>query len=202
MSVARFFRYLLGAVIAAILLAVVLPFVGIPSSHFLPPYIVWSKSQKEPGSVTRGTITDKYYDVTENPFNVGGKQYFVDYQFRAKAPATTGTTVAGKWQIFKGTVKVDAGGYNAVSVNVDQTTANNAKAKTILPAFPGQPVRVQYEITYPDVNGILAPEGLSGRSIGAGSNTLSGWLIWLGAALVLGYFVMLLLERFSNTENL
>ncbi len=196
MSVARLFRYLAGVVIAVILLALVLPLVGVPRSHYLPPGWVYAKAE----GVTRGYITGKEYDVTNNPFDVGGKMWFINYQFRAKSPGPHGEPGLGSPQVYYGRVRVDHDAYHQVAVGEDTNAADSAVAQTVIPAAPDQTVRVRYETSYPEINGIDATWG--SRNIGAGSNNLSGWILWSVAALVLGYFVMLLIERFSNTENI
>ena len=196
MSPARIFRYILGVIVGAILLAILLPFFGVPRSHYLPPAWVYPKAQ----GVTRGYITGKFYDVTNNPFNVGGKQWHVNYQFRAKALGPRGEPGLGQPQVYYGTILVDNSTYDKVALGEDKNTADKAIPGTLIPAAPGQAVRVRYEKTYPDINGIEAPWG--SRSVGPGSNNLSGWIIWSIVALILGYFIMLLFERFSHTENI
>lgn len=195
MSATRVIRYVLGVICGALTLAFVLPFVGIPSSHFLPPSHVWQKAQ----GVARGFLTSKYYDVTQNPFHVGDRQYFVNYEFYAPAPLPGGLPGTGKPVPYYGTVRLhDEGVYKHVAI-VHGTDLDDVKAKVKVPTYP-IPIRVRYEKTYPDINGIDAPWG--GRSIGAGSNTLSGWLLWVLAAFVVGYFYMLLFERFGAKENI
>ena len=44
MSLNRVLRYLGGLVIATILLAIILPLAGIPSSKFLPPNVAYAKA--------------------------------------------------------------------------------------------------------------------------------------------------------------
>lgn len=195
MSVTRVIRYVLGVICGALFLGFVLPYVGIPSSHFLPPDHVWQRAQ----GVTRGTLTSKYYDVTQDPFNVGDLQFFVNYQYYAPAPLASGAAKVGKPQLYTGTVRLkDKNTYDHVATP-PEVKAGDAKAKEQVVVFP-LPVRVRYEKTYPDISGIDAPWG--GRSIGAGSNILSGWLLWVLAAFVVGYFFMLLFERFGAKENL
>lgn len=198
MSTARVIRFILGTIIAAILLLIVLPFVGVPTSHILPPAMVWKKAQ----GVTRGVITAKYYDVTGNPFDVGGREYFVEYRFVAKAPPASGAVSVGKLQTYNGIVRVDQPAYQEVKVTADPQALNTANAKVELPAVPGQILRVQYEVTYPYINGIIAPADFAGRNIGEGSNNFSGWIIWVFVALFVGYLTMMLLEQFSSKENI
>ena len=198
MSVARVVRFLIGTVIAAILLVIVLPYVGVPRSHILPPAMVWQKAQ----GVTRGVVTAKYYDVTGNPFNVGGKEYFVKYQFVAKAPPASGAVIIGKPQVYSGIIRVDQPAYDEIKVTADQQTLNNVHQQTDIPAVPGQIFRVQYEVTYPYINGVIAPAEFTGRNIGEGSNNSSGWILWIVVALFVGYLTMMLLEQFGSKENI
>lgn len=198
MSTARIVRYILGVILAAIVLAIALPFFGVPASHYLPPAWVYQRAQ----GVTRGYIRSKYYDITNNPFNVGGQQYFVNYQFRAKSPGPKGEPDAGPPQVYSGVIHLSDANksiYDNLPLTIDKNTADKALPKAVLPTYP-IPVRVRYEKTYPAINGIEAPWG--GRNIGAGSNSLSGWIIWSIVTLILGYLFMMLFERFSNTENL
>lgn len=195
MSVRRVVRYIFGVLIAGILLGIGLPFVGVPSSHFLPPPHVWDKAEGK----ARGVLTGKYYDITGNPFDVGAHLYFVNYQFMARAPLAAGAMKAGKPQTYTGTVRLrDKAVYESIGTPAD-VKAGDAPAKQVVPVNR-IPVRVRYEKTYPDISGI--DEAWGGRSIGAGSNLLSGWLIWVFATLVLGWFMMVLLERFGAKENI
>lgn len=202
MSSARIIRYLIGVVISAILLAIILPFVGVPSSQFLPPAHVWSQAQ----GYARGTVVDKYYDVTNDPFNVGGRLYFVDYQFKANTPVPTAQAEVGKPMAYTGTCLVDSPSFDLILK--PKTDNGTYKATDKQPVMPGQFVRVRYETTYPYINGVTAlyqngnwlPMG--GRNIGAGSNNLSGWIIWILVALALGYVFMMLLEKFAARENI
>lgn len=195
MSVTRVIRFILGVICGALFLGFVLPFVGIPSSHFLPPSHVWQKAQK----VTWGRLTSKYYDVTQDPFHVGDLQYFVNYQYYAPAPLSSGVAKVGKPQLYNGTVRLkDKGTYNYIATPPG-VKADDVKAKVIIPVLP-LPIHVRYEKTYPDISGIDEPWG--GRNIGQGSNTLSGWLLWVLAAFAVGYLFMLLFERFGAKENL
>lgn len=195
MSVTRVIRYILGVICGALTLVFVLPFLGIPRSHFLPPNHVWQKADK----VTRGVATGKYYDVTQNPFHVGDQQFFLNYQFYAPAPIAGSTITYGKPQLYKGTIRLPNKSDYSPIATPRGVNADTFKAKVVVPIIPF-PVRVRYEKTYPDINGIVAVWG--GRNIGAGSNILSGWLLWVLAAFVVGYFYMLLFERFSAKENI
>lgn len=198
MSPARIFRYILGVIVGAILLAILLPFFGVPRSHYLPPAWVYPKAQ----GTTRGVIIAKYYDVTNNPFNVGGLQYFVKYAFRAKSPGPKGEPGIGPVQTYYGIVRIRSANksvYDGLPLKIDKYKADQTVAKVDIPTYP-VPVPILYEKTYPYISGINTPWG--GRNIAAGSNNLSGWIIWSIVALILGYFMMLLFERFSHTENI
>ena len=41
-----------------------------------------------------------------------------------------------------------------------------------------------------------------GRSIGPGSNILSGWILWVLLTLLLGWLTMMIFERFGAQENI
>jgi hypothetical protein len=174
-------RYLAGLLLATILLLLVLPLVGITQAKMLPPPLVYAKAEGK----TQGRITGKEVSPTANPFHVGDHVYLVSYKFAAPAPPARGQTKPGAVQGYAGTVRVlDEGAYNA------------AQPGGYLPA-------IRYEKTYPEVNGVLAPEFLAGRSVGVGSNILSGWLLFLLLDLAVAYAIMVtVLERFGRQENI
>lgn len=204
MSIARVLRFVIGAVVAAILLAIVLPFIGIPSSRFLPPAHVWDVAK----GLTRGVIADKFYTETNNPFNVGAHIYHVDYAFNAKAPVSNGQAPAAKSTLYYGEVTLSKEEYDAVLLPKGSTVADKAKSGEKVPVVPSQAVRVKYETTVPEINGTQALlvngswVAWGGRSTLGAANMLSGWLIWVIVALALGYGIMLLLERFGGRENI
>lgn len=203
MSIARVIRFLVGVLLAAILLAIVLPFVGVPSSRFLPPAHVWSVAK----GYTRGEVTDKFYTETANPFNVGTHVFHVDYAFNAKAPQSLGQAPTAKMTLYYGQVIVTQDEFNAVQVPKD-STSDKAKGGEKVAVAPGQSVRVKYEPSAPEVNGtqalLVSGNWLAwgGRSTTGAANILSGWLVWVLAALAGGYGIMLVLERFSGRENI
>lgn len=203
MSAARILRFLVGVLIAAVLLAIVLPVVGVPSSRFLPPAHVWNVAK----GYTRGEITDKFYTESGNPFTVGAHAYHVDYAFNAKPPA--GAQAGGKQApVVYGQVVVDKNEYDAVQMHKGDTTASNAKSNDKIPVVPGQNVRVKYEVSAPDINGVEALlvnsqwVAWGGRSTVGAAATFGGWLVWVVVALALGYGIMLVLERFGGRENI
>ena len=197
MSFQAVLRFFLGTILAGILLAIILPFVGVPSSHYLPPAWVYNKAQ----GVTKGHITGKYYDNTNNPFKVGDLQYFLNYTFKAAAPA--GAAAAGPKQDYTGTIRVDQGTYDQTGPPVPQGSQAPA-AKQVIPE-PAYLVHIKYEPTDPDINGVTDSWALTyenGRSIGAGSNTVGGWMVWIVVAVFLGYFMAMLLGRFMAREEI
>jgi len=197
----RVVRYIIGLIVAVLLLFFGLPLMHIPPSHFLPPAYVWDKAN----AYARGVVTSKYYDVTNDPFQVGKKEYHLNYQFRAKMPATFGAVNPGAMQTFYGTSNVDESYFDSQSLKgpVDfEHVRGGYGANELQPVPPGFTVAVKYEVTYPDINGIVKPVVLTGRNIGAGSNNVSGWLIYVLLALGLAYVFMMLFERFSSKENI
>lgn len=204
MSAARIIRYVIGVIVAAILLAIVLPVVGVPSSRFLPPAHVWDVAK----GYTRGEITDKFYTTTNNPFNVGDHIYHVEYAFNGKAPQSTGQAPTNKMTLYNGQVTVNKNEYDAVLLPKGSTQADKAKSNEKIPVVPGQNVRVKYEPTAPEINGTQALlvngswVAWGGRSTLGAANILSGWLVWVVVALALGYGLMLVLERFGGRENI
>ena len=154
-------RLLVGLVLAAIVMAILLPIIGIPRSQMLPPAMVYSGARGK----ASGVITKKYTHGTRNPFKVGERTYFLEYRFSAPAPKSLGVANPGQARVYTGSAPVAHSLYNQVK--------------------EGQRAPVRYETTYPAINGIAAAG--AGRSVGAGSATMSGWLIYFFAWLVLGY---------------
>jgi hypothetical protein len=185
MSLNRVFRYLGGLVLATILLAIILPLVGIPASKFLPPNLAYSRATGE----AYGLVTKKEIQPTGNPFKVGDHVYLVDYEFKAPAPPVRGQTQPGPKMLHQAQIRVD----QAVWGDMDHPKKSGIQ--------PGQLLDVNYVPNYPDINGIYKPD--LGRGCGPGSNILSGWLLFVLLDLVLGYLLMILvLERFGTTENI
>lgn len=176
MSVKRLVRYFVALIISFVLVYVGAPLVGIPKSHLLPPTAVY----KSATGTTTGIVTAYRYSVTNNPFYVGDKIWFVDYKFRAPDPAA---------------VKLGAAKPNMV------VYTGSFRQPTKLEIRVGSKLPIRYETTYPDVNGVDVPrEG--GVGCGEGSNILSGWLIWLTGTFVLAFGVMMIIERFQNVEDI
>ena len=183
MSINRVVRYLAGLIIASILLGIGLPLGGIAPSKFLPPPIVYSNAQGK----SYGRVTGKVVAPTANPFIVGDHIWLVDYQFPARTPPVRGASAPGPIQVYHG------------SARVGEQTYNSVQTGSLIP-------KIKYETTNPDINGIDIPSGATfsaGRSVGAGSNILSGWLLFALLDLVLAYGIMIvILERFGTKENI
>lgn len=176
MTAKSFLRFLMGYVIAAVLMGIALPYAGIPRAQLLPPALVYSGAR---GHAT-GVITGKRTPPTSNPFHVGDVIYLVDYQFAAPAPRILGTRGDGVTkQVYSGYVNVSEEAYNSVQ--------------------KGQQVPIKYEPTYPDISGVVLPG--FGRSGAPGSTILSAWWGWFALALVLGYVIAPLLERIMLRES-
>lgn len=153
--------------------------IGIPASKFLPPPMVYNTAQGK----AHGVVISKEVAPTGNPFKVGDHIYLVKYAFRAPPPFGRAAPKGAQTQRYYGEVRV-----------ADETTYNALQPDDVIPA-------IKYEVTNPDINGIDDPNG--GRSVGAGSNILSGWLIFLALDLALAFGIMMLvLERFGTKENL
>jgi len=177
-SVNRVLRYLGGLVIATILLVIILPLAGIVSAKFLPPAIPYGSAD----GTAEGRVTAKEVSATANPFKVGDHVYLFKYEFYAPTPPPRGVTMPGAKQIYQGQARV-----------ADETTYNQIKVGQVIH-------RVLYVKSYPDINGI--PE-LGERGIGAGSNILSGWILFLLLDLALGYgFMVLVMERLGRQEDI
>jgi hypothetical protein len=204
LSTARVIRYIIGVIIAAIVLSILLPVVGIPRSHFLPPAMVYNKAD----GIARGYLTAKYYDITGNPFDVGGRQFFIRYKFRAKSPGPKGAPDGGPVMDYDGVMRLsdaDKGVYDTIPITIDKSTADKTVNQVNIPTYP-VPIKVRYEKTYPYINGIIGVNGSDApwgnRNIGEGSNNSSGWIMYIFVTLAVGYGFMMLIERFGNTENI
>ena len=169
MNVRSILRLVIGIALAATLLSIALPYLGIPRSHLLPPGMVYPGARGK----TQGIITDKRTRGTPNPFRVGLTVYLLEYRFVAKAPAILRESKPGTLKTYRGVAQVDKGLWGALAA--------------------GSPVPVRYELTHPDINGIELRG--AGRSEVEGSAPISGWLIWVAASLFLGYMFTPLLER-------
>ncbi|MBC8101571.1 MAG: hypothetical protein H7Z41_03155 [Cytophagales bacterium] len=175
MTAKSILRFVIGYVIAAVLMGLALPIIGIPRAQLLPPALVYTNARGK-GS---GIITGKRKEPTSNPFKVGESVYLVEYAFRAKAPDLLGAKGAGTNQRYTGTI------------NVGQEEYARVEPKGIVP--------IRYEPTYPVISGINLPA--FGRSGAQGSGLFSGWMLWLIPAVVLGYCIAPLLERILLREN-
>ena len=152
---------------------VIVPLVGIPRSHLLPPAMVWNAAQGK----TTGLIVKYTNEATNNPFKIGDRIYYIRYEFKAVPPEELNAGAHVKRQLYQGRVRLTG------DVGVK----------------PGQTVPVRYELTYPEISGVDDPR--AGIGCYGPSAWFSGWLIWLGVCLVLSYGIMLLIERFSHVED-
>jgi hypothetical protein len=190
MSVRRFGKFLLGLLIAVIALPLVLPHVGVPQTRFLPPPVIYQQAK----GLISAEVTNAYYSPTNDPFNVGGRLYFIDYRFTG--PAVDNPPGSKKTQEYTGTVRVTQDQYKHFvppSINDPNYYAGDTTPEL-------KYVTVRYEKTYPWVNGVDDPP--IGIGCGEGSNILSGWLIWVGAAIVLGYILMAIIDQFTGKEDI
>ena len=185
MSVNRVLRYLGGLFIATLLLVLILPFLGVAQSKFLPPPMVYAKAT---GSAY-GRITRKEVSATSNPFKVGEHVYLLDYTFKAAPLAARSLMPLGPKQVYNTQIRVEGDVWG----DPDSPQKNGMQ--------PGQFVHVKYETTYPEISGIDKPD--LGRGCGPGSNILSGWLLFVLLDLALAYGIMaLVLERFGRQEDI
>jgi hypothetical protein len=168
-------RFIIGYIIAAVLMGLLLPSVGIPRAQLLPPAIVYANASAK----GTGVVTKRHWRPTANPFHVGDKVYLISYAFKAKAPAILGTKGAGTVQQYTGTVKVDQSVHDAVAL--------------------GNVVKVKYDPTYPVISGIDQPG--FGRNGAQGSGLFSAWWLWMFLALVIGYMIAPFLERIMLRES-
>ena len=152
--------------IAAVILVIVLPFVGVPKSRFYPPASVYGSATGR----TRGAVTGKQDKQTNDVFHIGLREYYVTYEF---------ITPTNK-QHYTGTVRVQQSAFQGIAI--------------------GQGVPVKYETTAPDINGIDLPQ--VGLSVAGASSIFSGWLLWIAAAFILAYVMMLIIEHFGKKEDI
>jgi len=176
MTAKSILRFLIGYLIASILMAVMLPLIGIPRAELLPPPLVYNNASGE----GKGIILKKIKDYTGNPFHTGDRIYLVQYAFRTNAPQIRGSAnEPGKSARYYGLLNIESQQYDALKV--------------------GDIVSVKFEKTYPDINGLTQPD--LGRSGGPGSTIWSGWWAWFAIAIVLGYVIAPLLERVMLRES-
>ena len=170
MSFKTVLRFLIGVLIAGILLQILVPLLGIPQAQLAPPMIAYNRANGQ----AKGIITSKRDAATPNPFRVGDKIYFVSYQFAAIAPAVAWDKAgAGKPKKYTGETPVSASAYEQAKV--------------------GAVVPVKYEKKWPVISGINSPNG--GRSEQGGAGLFSLWILWAMLTLVLGYLLMTPIER-------
>ena len=174
MSGKRIIRFFISLVIALVIVPVILPFVGVPRSHFLPPQWVYAQAKGQ----ASGVVLSERYSMSNDPFQVGLKLFFIDYVFLAKPP----TPIPGvkKYQHYYGEVEVGKDLYDK--------------------ANPGQAAPIKYEVTYPDINGI----DYDGAGLGCNgpNNILGPWLIWIGLIFVVAVIILLIIERVSAKEDI
>lgn len=177
----RLGRYLLGLIIATVLLVVILPHVGYPESRYVPPQIEYQKAD----GMTTGWIVNKRDVPSDDPFRIGDRLYFFDYTFNAQP---IDHPEAKKTVTYQGEVRCDRDMYQHFQV--------------------GDHLDVKYLQSYPWVNGVEERRELygvvsygPGIGCGEGSNILSGWLIWPGVALVLAYIIMAIIDQFAPKQD-
>lgn len=198
MNLRRFLRFLIGLVVAVILLTIILPHVGVPTSRYLPPTLVY---QKATGIVT-GQVTNKDDQPSNNPFRIGDRIYFIYYTFSApkvdqkidlpQVPVQPANDKPKKKQYIK-KPKLEYMDYTG-EIRVEKAAFDAYKV--------GDGISVRYEKTYPWVNGVDPVNGGMGVGVGEGSNILSGWLVWAGVAIVLGALIAAAISYFSEKEDL
>jgi len=170
----RLFLYVICFIASCVILSLVLPYAGIVKAKFLPPTWVYRKADQQ----VSGRITKTYSVQTNDPFHVGDRIYFWDYTFYAKE-IPPGKTKPQLVQYY-GEVRVEKESF-------DKRQENDT-------------VLVRYEKTYPWINGLDNPP--IGLGCGEGANILSGWLIWLGVAAVVGFIFLGLVTYFMPKEDL
>lgn len=174
MLLKKLFLYFLCLIVAVLLLSVVLPHVGVDQAHFLPPTWAYRQAQGQ----ASGVVTKTYSVQTNDPFHIGDRIYFWDYSFYAKTiPAGQTKPVL---QQYNGEVRVLQASFDKI--------------------HEGDGVLVRYATTYPWINGLDTPQ--IGLGCGEGSNVLSGWLLWVGAAAVLAFVLLGIVNYFLPKEDL
>jgi hypothetical protein len=172
MSGKRIIRLFIGLVIALVILPIILPLVGVPRSHFLPPPWVYAQAK----GTTQGRIINYRYSMSNDPFQVGLKLFFMKYEFRAK-PAVGNTT---KMQMFYGEAQVPQEVYHNVNI--------------------GDVCPIRYELTFPELNGIDTTT--VGRGCNGPNNIFGPWLVWPVVAIFLAIIFMLIMDRVGAKEDI
>jgi hypothetical protein len=189
-------RFFIGWVIALILLAMILPHVGVPQERFMPPSRVYSLAQGK----ANGNIVNKYTKETTDPFHPGDRVNYVDYEFKVVPPAPP---------------VIGFGAESDAKTKANKKSDNPTKAKDYISlestvvvgnklydnAEKGKSVPVRYEKTFPEINGIDDEEG-GQACVGPNLWYSWHWLRWVGLSLVLGYVIMLLIDRFAVKQDI
>lgn len=170
-------RYLIAFVLIILVMALILPLVGIPRGMLFPPTFVYSNATGR----AEGYVTKVYRVASSNPFRVGMHNDFVDIQFRApyEKPILFGDPKTDPNKLYKGSVPV--------------TRENSAKFQV------GMKVPVKYDKDYPEINGITLPYG--GQHLIGPAFIISNWLIFFGIAIVLAHILSPFLERIMLRES-
>ena len=172
MSGKRIIRFIIGLALSLVIVPVILPFCGVPRSQYLPPQWVYAQATGK----TKGVVLSERYAVSNNPFQVGVRLFYIDYVFLAKPPSGP----IKKPQHYYGEVQVDKATYDAVN--------------------PNQTAPIKYEVTNPNVNGIDIPT--VGEGCNPANNILGPWLIWLGVVFALAVVFLLIFDRMGDKEDI
>src|SRR5690348_2487273 len=103
MTVKGLVRYVIGVVLAVLLLSIVCPLIGIPRAQLFPPPFIYGNATGR----TKGIVTNKRTAPTSNPFHVGEHMSLIDYSFQAPyTPLFLGPQKSEPNHVYTGTVKV------------------------------------------------------------------------------------------------
>jgi hypothetical protein len=194
MNAVKIMRFFLGWFIALVLLLIILPHVGVPQERFMPPSKVYANATGH----AQGVVINKYTKPSVNPFHTEDRMNFLDYEFSVAPPAAAGV------------------GLNSDAKNkANKKSENPTKAKNLITlksttlvqglfyeqTEKGDAVQVRYEKTFPEINGIENPQA-GQASVGPNVWYSMHWLRWVGLSLVLGYFIMTIIDRFATRQDL
>jgi hypothetical protein len=172
-------RFLIGCVIASLLLILILPAINIPKSYLLPPPIVYQNAK----GTTIGFVNLKTGGANPNPFRTTEPMHYITYRFRAVPPNTmlekaTPDEIAKK-KVYVGRANVTENFYQYVKI--------------------GDTIPIRYEVTRPDISGIDKDGG--GTNDQAGGALIGSWVLFVLGVLVLGYMMAPLLQRIMLRED-
>ena len=191
MSSKAVLRLLIGCVIAALILVLLLPAIGVPKSYLLPPSVVF-------GSATGKTVafvSKKQKTGHPNPFRSADSAYYVTYRFRATPPENLIEKPTAeekkKKKVYFGRAFVTQALYDSLKDPDKKDSGETDKRPETVP--------VRFEKTRPDISAIVQ-DGKHLNEEGGGA-IMGSWLLFVGGILLIGYLIAPLLQLVILRED-